>query len=560
MWNLPNNIDFFELIESNLLMEKLVKTEEKKIREALENAKDQSAIWCKHIKSPTISDDGLIDPIDAKQYFKQCLESVEDGLIEMAQRFSPIQWLWYLRRFPYLHPIEFHGFESYSLTLATILSAKSQPKKNSEQFNPQFGFPLSQSIVDYILTFVAGNYYLADLHASYGAASRKVPFRINTKRLPDPVLTEIKRKAGQIFDARTHGYDLTGTIPRQTDSREQSQIYIVNKFYYPVAMTLPYFDFRDLETPRIIPTYYRISQMSLKHISNLYNLTDNGNGQWLNYEAFSLMLLAGLLLPISASAPEHSINIAMYGYSIHNRGDFIMDYLPMFDELETMIKSQFPDANLPETPTQLLNDMEKLGTSSHPLLSGMILRDEQRIIVDHANVKDRLIKMLRFPSLGGETGHKRGIHFEDAIQSYIDASHWKPSDKLKAMRQVHLIRQLDGKQITDIDAIGESGDTLLIISCKAIISTIGQDIGEYFALKNARIRLDQAVLKWQDVKTELTNSAIGQNYDFSRYSKIIAIVCTPNIVYTESELSLSDEVTGIRKAATAPEFIDWLNN
>jgi len=49
--------------------------------------------------------------------------------------------------------------------------------------------------------------------------------------------------------------------------------------------------------------------------------------------------------------------------------------------------------------------------------------------------------MLRFPSLGGEIGMKRGFHFEDAIQSYIDASTWKPSNELRAMRQVHLIRR-----------------------------------------------------------------------------------------------------------------------
>lgn len=566
MWNLPNNIDYFELIESNLLMETLIlikmdekKVDEKKIRKALENAKKQNAIWCKHINSPTISDDGLIDPIDAKQYFKECLESVENNLVEMAQRFSPIQWLWYLRRFPNLHLIEDHGFELYSLTLAKILSAKSQLKKNSEQFNPHFGFPLNRSTTTYVLEFVAGVYDLADLHSKYGIASREVPFRISTKHLPDPVFTEIKKQSGQIFDARNVGYDLTGTIPSQDDLPEKSQIYTIDKAYYPFFSLLPYFELCGLETPSIISSRYTMKSVYLNHISNLYHLTENGNGQWLNKEVFSLLLLAGLLLPIAASTPEHSINIAKYGYSMHKRCDFMIDLMHVFDELKSLIKRLFPDADLPDTPTQLMNDMKTLDTNSHPIIPGVLLSNDTWIVVDHANVKTRLEKMLRFPSLGGEVGNQRGIYFEDAIQSYVDASYWKPSEKLKAMQQVHLIRQSDGTKITDIDAIGESGDTLLIISCKAIISTIRQDIGEYFALKNARIRLDEAVLKWQDVKAELANSPIGQNYDFSHYSKIIAIVCTPNVVYTESELSLSDEVSGIRKAATAVEFLGWLN-
>src|SRR5690606_14263715 len=111
----------------------------------------------------------------------------------------------------------------------------------------------------------------------------------------------------------------------------------------------------------------------------------------------------------------------------------------------------------------------------------VLLSDNYWIMIDHANIKSRLEKVLRFPTLGGKVGNQRGAYFEDAIQSYIDTSNWKPSKKLKSVRQVHLNRQSDSTQITDIDAIGEYGDTLLIISCKAVISTVGQDIGEYFA-------------------------------------------------------------------------------
>jgi hypothetical protein len=542
-------------------MEKLVKADEKKIRKALEDAKKQSARWSRSVTRPTVSGDGLIDPVDAQPYLKQCLGAVENRLDEMAQRFSPVQWLWYLRRFPNIHYIEDVGFENYCLTLAIILSARSRCKDDSEQFDTQLSFPLTQSIANHVLEFVAGCYDLGDLHIKYGAAGREIPFRISSKRLPDPVLTESKRKAGKIFDARNGGYDLSGTIPSQRELPKKSKIYTVNKVYYPVAMTLPYFDFRGLSTPPFVPTYYSLSQMSLKHISELYNLTKNSNGKWLNREVFSLLLLAGLLLPVSANAPEHSINIAMYGYSVHERVDFVADYWTVFDELISVIKNLFPGADLPETPIHFLLELEKLDTSPHPLLPGVLLSDGKWIIIDHANVKTRLEKMLRFPSLGGEIGMRRGFHFEDAIQSYIDASPWNPSDELRTMRQVHLIRRGDGKnnQITDIDAIGESGDTLLIISCKAVIFSVGQDIGEYHALKNARLRLDEAVLKWQAVKAELLELPIGQNYNFSRYSKIMAIVCTPSVVYTESELTLSYEVGNLRKAATAPEFIEWLN-
>src|SRR5689334_23670349 len=126
-------------------MEQLVKTEEKKIRKALEDAKKQSALWSRNVPRPAVSGDNLINPLDAQQYLKQCLELVENGLVETAQRFSPVQWLWYLRRFPNIHPIEDDYFEDYCLTLATILSAKSQCKEDSKQFDAQLDFPLTQS-------------------------------------------------------------------------------------------------------------------------------------------------------------------------------------------------------------------------------------------------------------------------------------------------------------------------------------------------------------------------------------------------------------------------------
>lgn len=545
-------------------MEKLIKTEEKKIRKALQDAEKQSAIWCRHIPRPAVSSDGLIDPLDAQAYLKLCLESVDNELVEIAQRFSPIQWLWYLRRFPNIHSSEDESFESYCLTLAAILSARSHRRDDSEQFDTQLSFPLTQSIANYVLDFVAGVYNLGDLHIKYGAAAREIPFRIRSKHLPDPVITESKREAGIIFDTRQNiGISsLAGTIPSQSDLSEISPLLVVDKVYYPVAMPLPYYVFRNLETPLLVPTHYLPTQVPLKHIANLYELTANGNGQWLSQDVCSLMLLAGLLLPISVNAPEHSINIAMYGYSVHERADFVVDYRPVFDELVSMIKSLFPGADLPATPIHLLNDMARLGTSTHPILPSVIMGDKKWVVIDHASVQHRLGAMLRFPNLGGGTGNQRGVHFEDAIQSYIDASPWKPSNELRAMRQVHLIRQGDSKnnQITDIDAIGESGDMLLIVSCKAVIFSVGQDIGEYPALRNARLRLDEAVLRWQAVKAELLDSPIGQNYDFIQYSKIIAVVCTPNVVYTESDMSLSYEVGNLRKSATASEFIDWLNN
>ena len=69
------------------------------------------------------------------------------------------------------------------------MSARSQRKDNSEQFDTLLRFPLTPSIANYVLAFMA-DYDLADLHSKYGAASRDTfSQKIRAKRLPNPVLT-----------------------------------------------------------------------------------------------------------------------------------------------------------------------------------------------------------------------------------------------------------------------------------------------------------------------------------------------------------------------------------
>lgn len=538
-------------------MDDLVFNNIKKVERAVENAKRQCMVWCKDIPIPSASVDGLIAPIGAHSYFQQCFIAVERALIEMAQRFSPIEWLWYLRRFPIIYANDLH-VEKYSRSLAIILSAKSKKQVDSSLFNTQLNFPLNRSIADYILAFVAGSYTLADLHVLYGNASNETPFRAKLKSMPEPVYTESKRKANKIYDARAKrgSYGFTGTIPSQDEMSDTSNIFVLNR-EQPTYTNLPFFESVGLLTP--VLTYYSPIEFNLKHVSNLYKSTNNGNGQWLTFETFGLMLLAGLLLPISLSAPEHSVNIAMYGYSVHERGDFIRDYWPAFNDLVLLFDSLFPEADLPKDFIgfiALLNYVEKLNISSYPILPGVLLATEGWIVIDHYELHARLLRLLQFPNLSGLIGNRRGLHFEDAIQDQINESAWKPSDKLRGMRQVHLTRH-DGKKITDIDAIGEYKNRLLIISCKAFSFDHSKE--DHLATKNARRRLDEAVSKWQAVKSELLATPIGQNYNFSQYTKIIAVVCIPNLIYTENELSLSYEVDDLRRAATAPEFIDWLH-
>jgi hypothetical protein len=551
--------DFDSLIK----MERLVKTSETKIRKALEDAKIRNFALCRHIPRPQVTADDLISPVDAHRYFAECISAVDAGMVKMAKVYTPTQWLWYLRRFPKLHPKMDFGFESYGRSLAGILASHSQRKHSRSQYSIRRGFPITQLVADTVLEFVASAYSLADVHTLYGMTSRDVHFRWQSKHFPEPVFPSGVREAGRIFDER-NGIStdaFSGSIPKAEAKSDHVIATQLVKKYQPVWAPLLFYALEELSDPPTFPSYYLPEKFPLEHVADLYRLTENGNGEWLDDGAFALIVLSILLIPIAVSSEEHSASIAMYGYSVHDHDDFLDDDWPLFDEILDMLSSRFPSAKLKERWRDfgdLFDTLENIDVTSHPIMAGVVIRTRDQIILDYANLGDRLYKHLRFPNFDSVVGKTRGTHFEDAIQSYIDASRWKPSDRLESIRQVPLIRLENGTHITDIDAIGEFEDTLLLVSCKAFVFSVRQDIGKYFALRNARLRLDEAVIHWESVKSELLRSPEGQNYDFRRYNSIIAIVCTPRVVYTESELSLSFEDTGLRKASTATEFIKWL--
>ena len=117
-----------------------------------------------------------------------------------------------------------------------------------------------------------------------------------------------------------------------------------------------------------------------------------------------------------------------------------------------------------------------------------------------------------------------------------------------------------GKNITDIDAVGEKGRRLLLVSCKSIIYSGAYDAAEYVAIRNAQGVVEAAVDQWDRLIWRLTQQPVGDNFDFSGYREVLGVVCTPFPVYTNIGPATREVAPGLRAAAGYAELADWLSS
>jgi hypothetical protein len=80
----------------------------------------------------------------------------------------------------------------------------------------------------------------------------------------------------------------------------------------------------------------------------------------------------------------------------------------------------------------------------------------------------------------------------------IDASAWRPSPDIRKLKGRTLRHR--GRNITDIDAIGTSGNRLLLISCKSRVKNLLYDAGDYREVRNAATYLVDAAAEWIQIK------------------------------------------------------------
>jgi hypothetical protein len=116
-----------------------------------------------------------------------------------------------------------------------------------------------------------------------------------------------------------------------------------------------------------------------------------------------------------------------------------------------------------------------------------------------------------------------------------------------------------GQTKTDLDAFGAIGTSLLLVQCKSRVYSGEYDIGDHQAVREGVQLVCNAVSKWTSFRDFINENPLFDNFDFSKYTEIICVVCLPHVVYAPIGLATSFVAPGLRAAVSIQELHDWLN-
>ena len=219
--------------------------------------------------------------------------------------------------------------------------------------------------------------------------------------------------------------------------------------------------------------------------------------EWIFPEVGALLMLLMLAATFYIHLDHAAITLAQYGYCIMDTEMFETVADARIAEVRSIVQNLTSSNQLPITGDELLRALERCSGSTWPLLSGSpIRRDGNKICVDLYGATTCLHSLIEFPHVQGQLANARADHFELAAQKIIDGSPWRPDENLRQVRG--RTQRYANVNVTDIDAIGVHGKTLLMVSCKSVVYSSAYDTGNYDTVRNTGGLIEKAVKYWRD--------------------------------------------------------------
>lgn len=503
-----------------------------------------------------------ITAIEAETYLKSCITHIDKYLVEMASHYSAYQWLWYFRRLPPVYGGSLKTTSPYCNMLAEIISGTSHKISNDRWTNSSSTtFPTDDLIVKRILKFVAAIQMLHYYHVLVRWAGKGAIIKIKRFSLPIAIHTSEIEAAVNLYDKRAeksvlfdYWFNSSGTVLSSIPKKEE----FIGSFLLVSSLQIPenvHINFNERKCE--IKAFFSPIPMQLARIKELL-LDRRLKGE----SIFSVHL--GSLLALLRSSMICFLIMTEVKWSLFNVGYYTMKEDAFKAQVDLCLHACREDLAefsinmyLPSTAEELLSQLTGMSGQPFPLIPGPILRRDGTVVcVDVLAAAELLQKLLVFPALGSAV-NARAEDFELMTQSTIDKSPWAPDLKVAAIRRRTL--RLNGKDITDIDAIGVKDDTLLIVSCKSITYTLDYDAGDYRSVRNIASNIEESVRYWKNIQDILRKNPIGNNYDISGYKNIFAIVCTPNLFYVPIGIATENQDAGLLNYCSLNELHCYLD-
>jgi hypothetical protein len=484
----------------------------------------------------------------------RAIQELEAWLRRQVRQYSRLRWLWMLRRLP---SSTFQGSlgttVGYDQALAESLTADAPEQPGSLRITRgAVHYELSERVLVELLKLCEGARYLSNLHSLYRWAGKGALIDVSPDRPPVAVPGAELRASVELYDRRVERQ--AGPFSRLGTAVGLGSNHVLRVMPIdPAEVSLPRSMLGDA-IPIDVPAdelvtmrmRYDVEIVDVEHLVQL--------GVASRAELAVLFLLQTGVVYLNRHRTGMQALITR-GYLIFGK-DVLLDHMraalaivdgPLADAMRAVDLV---------TAEGMFTELATLRGSSWPLILGTAIRAEAHTVCLDLCAATHRLDTTEAPATGGTVANSRAEHFELAVQDLVNSTGWRPSSEIEALRGRTL--SIGGRDVTDIDAIGQQGEHLLAISCKAIVQRAASSSGDYAVIRNAACAIQTAVAEWSNRMSVLDIKRTGDNYDFSRFRSIIGVVCTPAIVWVPLGPATANVAPGLMAAVSFNELGSWL--
>lgn len=521
---------------------------------------------------------GTVSALDAQPIFEQQQRRLIEFIQPHVTRFSSARWLFLLRR---LSNDVFSGSRrttlGYSRILAEVLTEETETVDTAAvDATGTYVFPTDDAQLRHLGRLVAVADCIYDIHVHYRFAGKNCSFRSSRDDgILVPIVADDTRRAIEAYDTRNEnsgaGLQIRLGIASLADlDRKQQRL---TPDTVDIVLSWRLLDRQQLirvgtlcERLRLDPpldypakSVLRTYEPSLISVDDIGAVFRTGEASInvtlpLEFECNLLLLMIASRYVTSGTRLLRTIEV---GYFILPEDEFHSRLESYFTPCVALLKRTIPNYAGPQCLESLVSVLENCESNLWPLHQlRSIRRTKGFLMIDVRAATVAVVMQTSLVPKDGRGANVRAYLFEDRVQNIIDQTAWRPSARASVFRGRTLKR--GNSPLTNIDAVGERDDTLLIVSCKSIPYSKEYDRGVFSAVRNASTTVRAAIERWQDVAQTLRRQPKGRNYDVTRWKQIVPIVCTPFAVYTEDERALSFALPSLRSVCSAEELLNGL--
>ncbi|GHJ11277.1 hypothetical protein TPA0907_56440 [Micromonospora humidisoli] len=148
--------------------------------------------------------------------------------------------------------------------------------------------------------------------------------------------------------------------------------------------------------------------------------------------------------------------------------------------------------------------------------------------------------------------------FEGEVQELIDLTVWRPPAEYRSLIRRNV--KIDGRVVTDIDAVAYHNGILLLIDCKAYKSNDRLAAGEYSAIKTLREKAEKAWMSWADKIAVIDGNRAKLAVPVPAEVTIAGVVVLPFTPFLLPGDTTDLAVGSLRRVSSVGELLLFLSN